>query len=401
MKRLYLLFFTTISLMSFSAQALTCENIFATLSQPLFTPTESSRLQITKTADDDMNSKLFIEASSFSKDTNQAAIELIRLLVQNSVYKLEDKNVLTKNKLLLGVPIQNGYFLELTYESKSNTHPRFILQDKIELITPSGKAFKLTENLIHPDEMRIHTSEFDIKNYIQQGVHLTLKAPLIIDGALLKKFSQLAEYFEYFEKNEIAKIFKSNSMLKIETLFKIRKAQKVFFKVLIKEPFKFIIGGSLMFAVFNTQVIFPHQNKQTLLNQPPAITQNYVASIIHQLPIPENKPQIKEEFQNLQQEAIRQLNSKTSSNLNPIDIRLDADNFFSRQYNIFVFDKINKASGLTQTYIVFSNDISKNQNLAMQFFAIEVNPFHYQKLIAYIKHQGSFEFQKNKKDSTQ
>lgn len=388
--------FITIYLFSFVAQALVCKSLFIPPIEPYSIQTDSPRLEMIKVTNEMVSSKLFIEEAQFSKDVNTAVIEMIRMLVQNSDYKLEDKNVLTKNKFTLGVPIKDGYILQLTYESKSNTDPRFILQDKIALITPSGKEFKTTEEIIARDEIKINKSEIELKDYSVLGTHLKLKAPLVIDGSLLKKFSQLAEYFEYFEKSELAEIFKSNNMLKIKSQFTMRKAKNLFYNILIKQPFKFMIGGALMFGIMNYQFI-PPTHTEVPLNQGPVISTVYVANTINKMPIPAHQTELKKEYTELQAELSHKI--QNYSNFNFLDIQLDTNNSFSRENNLFIYERVNENTGSVHTYIVISQDLSNNQTMGMQFSVVEISAKKYPNMIKYIKNQGKIDNNEAKKQS--
>lgn len=382
------LLFIAIYLLSSFAEALTCKNLLTPSIELYSLPSNSPRLEIIKMSNDEAYSKLFIEESNFSQNTESAVIEMIRMLALNSHFKLEDKNVLTKNKFTLGLHSSEGYVFELTYESKSNLNPRFVLQDKIVLITPSGKDFKVTDNLISRDELKIINSEFDLKDFAPMGRHLKLKVPLVIDGELLKKFSHLAEYFEYFEKDELAQIFKSNNMLKIETLFKIRKAKKVFINQVIKGPFKFIISGVLAFSVFNSHLIVPDHSANQPLLQNQTISAPYVAKTINNLPIPNNQIELKKEYHAFQAEISEKLALKKYSSTAFFDIKLDVNNRFSQENNIFIYKKYNDNIGLAQTYAVFAKDISQNQVLGMQYLVVEISADKYKNLINYIDNQG-------------
>lgn len=379
-----ILFFTATFLFSHLVQAtLTCRSLF-TMPIPRDTiQSETFSLQTVKT---EAKARLIIGESDFVSNPNQSVIELIRLLVQNSSYKLEDKNVLTKNKFTLGVEISTGYFLELTYESKSNTNPRFILQDKIVLITPSGKKITVTEDLIRNTETKINKSDFDISEYFGFGVNLKLLVPLVVEGAVLKKFSSLAEYFEYFEKDEIARIFKSSNMVKIETLFKIRKAKKVFFNVLIREPFKLILGGAVMFAVYNSQVFLPtHTEMPAQLS--PQISAQHVQNTLNNMPIPSNRPDLKKEYSDLQAEIAAKVKNRSYANLGFHDIQAKAMSASAHERNMFVYEKLNENTGSIHTYVVVAEDASTSTALAMKFVVIEISATRYKKIIAYLKEQ--------------
>lgn len=380
-----LLLFITIYLSNFVAQALVCKDLLIPPIEPYLIQTDSSRIEMTKVTNEGVSSKLFIEKAEFSEDVNTAVIEMIRMLVQNSDYKLEDKNVLTKNKFTLGIPIKDGYVLQLSYASKSNANPRFILQDKIALITPSGKEFKISDEIIDRDEIKINKSEFELKEFAILGANLKLKIPLVIDGLLLNKFSQLAEYFKYFKKDELAKIFKSNNMLKIETLFQLRRAKSVFYNLLIKAPFKYMIGGALMFGIMNYQFVAP-THTDVPLTQGPVISTAYIANTIKNLPLPSHKAELKKEYTDLQAELSHKM--QNYSNFNFLDMQLDTSNAFSRENNLFVYEKVNENTGSKHTYIVISQDVSSNQSTGMLFSVVEISAAKYPNLIKYIKNQG-------------
>ncbi len=359
--------------------SLSCHVLFAEPFNPYSVASESNRVEITKISEDtDKNSQLILQEEGFSPDSKKAVIELVRMLVQNSDFKLEDKNVLTKNKFTLGVPLKNGYSLLLNYESKSGQVSRFVLQDKILLMTPTGKEIKITDEILGADALEIKKSEFDLNTFSQKGLQINLKIPLTVDGDLLKKFSEMANYFEYFSKEELRELFnKTDNLSKIKTYLNLRKAKTVFFDVLIKQPFKTLVGGAMMFFVFNSHVMLPAFPHTVQPVNPPAISQMYIQKTIDNLHLPADDKELRQQFAEIRTQA-------ESHALHFLD---------SKKSNLFIFEQVKKNESVKHTYLVFSEDLSsqlKNtNNLGMQYFVMEINAAKNQKLISFIKNNDS------------
>ena len=388
MKAVFAVLLTLTYSFNLVAQTQACEGLFTenkVINQELVSG--SKRLTIFETLNEQAPSTLVIESVPFSENLEVATLELMRMIIQNSDFKLEDKTVLTKNKFTVGIPLKDGYFLEATYESKSNTSPRFVLQDKIVLITPTGKLIKVTDELLDADELKIKKSAFTLTGFAQTGLEIHLRLPLVVEGPLLAHFSEMATYFEYFKKSEIAKLVQGQSLTKINVLFRLRKAKDVFFNVLIKQPFKSLISGVIMFAVINGQAYFPHTS-HPVANGPATISQTFLKTTIDNVSVPANQIQVKKELRALQIKAAAVMKSKNFSGLSAYEINLNDQNEFSKDNNIFIQYIKNKATGQLQTYFVFSTDISKGAIQGLQFFSFEVNPKEFQTLIQFINNQG-------------
>lgn len=398
MKAMFVIFFTLIYGLSAMSQTFTCEGLFAVeptkAAAPVF---ESKRLSVIHVNNENAVSKLIIEAKAFSENTDQGTIEIMQMLVQNSDFKLEDKSVLTKNKFTLGVPFKDGYFFELTYESKSNDQPRFVLQDKIILISPTGKESKVTDELLDARDLKVNKSEFNLSGFSETGLQVHLRVPLVVEGDLLARLTEMAPYFEYFKKSEIAAILKNESLAKIKMLFRLGKAKDVFLKVLIKQPFKSLISGVIIFAVINGQAYFPHRTSPHKNLIPAAvISHTYLKTTINNFPIAENQIipsaenqiKLKSELGALLQKASAQLESKSNEGPGPFDISLGSTNIFSRDHNLFIHNRKNEVTGLPQTYFVFASEVSTGAVQGIQFFPVEVNPQEFQTLIQFLKAQS-------------
>lgn len=388
MKAVFAVLLTLIYSFSLVAQTRACEVLFSeTTEASRDLLSESKRLVVFDTGKETVPSTLIVESVPFSENLDEATLELMRMIVQNSDFKIEDKTVLTKNKFTVGIPLKEGYFFEATYESKSNTVPRFVLQDKILLITPTGKEIKATDELLDQDQFKIKKSEFTLAGFAQTGLEIHLRLPLVVEGPLLTRFSKLAAYFEYFKKSEIAELVQGQSLTKINALFRLRKAKEVFFNVLIKQPFKSLISGVIMFAVINGQAYFPH-TPHFDSNAPAPMSQTFLKNTIDNIAVPVGQTQLKKELSALQLKAVAVMKSKNVSGLSAYDINFNEQNAFAKENNIFIHYRKNEITGQLQTYIVFSSDISKGAIQGLQFFSFEVNPNEFQTLIQFLKNQG-------------
>ncbi|MFZ3230746.1 MAG: hypothetical protein WA160_11120 [Pseudobdellovibrio sp.] len=351
----------------FATQANQCVNLFSESQNT--TQSDSSRIEISKASDPMTSSTLVISEGLFSSNMDLAALELSRMLLQNSSFTIEEKSSLLKNKLVLGIPIKDGYSLQVTYESDSRAEKRFILSDKIILITPTGREIKITDSILSMNELKIENSTFDIKNFLSKGLKVHLNIPLSIDKALLERFSKLSFYFQFFSKDELREVLKSDSIFKIQMLFRLRRAKVVFKNVLIKEPFKIAISAAVTFAVINyNPLVLPSQHKQIMT--PPVAVQEVVLakSTINGLTITNEMPIIKNQLAALKEEARAKLSIK--------------DNF-STTHSSWIFKQVNPKTGLTQTYLGIAEEKNNSANTGLQYYIYEIDTQKYQQLVSY------------------
>ena len=358
---------------------------------------QSNRVELVKYTNSPAPEKLVIENVKFSEKTDEAAIEVMRLLLQNSSYVLEEKNVLTKGELVIGVPAKDGYYFEVTYKSMSGERSQFIV-DKITLKSPTGSENKkVAESFLKGGEVKIKKSEFEIGNILGDGINAKLKIPLIIDGPLLAKIDKLARFFEFFKKDEMRNLLKSNSMLKIRTVFEYRRARDVFFKVLFKEPMKAAIGmGFIILATGMSQMPMqsmgrgPEPLGSNIAAMAPRETASYLQTRVNQIQIPSTAAALKTEISALNAQIKTHFTSTAQYNGPKLsEIRTDQQSAFSQNHNTWIFEKINSFNGSKHTYIVFAEEKASIDGPGVQYMVMEINASHYPELIKLLKaHQS-------------
>jgi hypothetical protein len=410
MRTLSLLIFTVFHFGTVQAMAQSCESLFSELPMPSAPapiiveniPASSNRIELTKITNSSVPEKLTLEKMDFSKNVDQASIELMRLLLQNSSYILEEKNVLSKGELVIGIPVRNGYFFEVTYKSLSNERSQFII-DKISLKTPTGAdSKKIAEGFLSGAELSLRKSEFEIGNILGKDINAKLKIPLAIDGPLLTKLDTLAKFFEFFRKDEMRALLTSNSMLKIRTVFEFRRARDVFFKVLFKEPMKTAIGFGFIILATGMSPMNLSKPADVPMN-PPAVEAVLPREVskdlmlrINQFEIPQEARILKGELYVLNEQIKREFSQKEAySGPTAGDIILDQKNAFSMQHKTWVFEQVDPYNKSVHTYLVFAEEKMSAEGPGLQYMVMKINPTLYPELIKFIKSQGQiFELSK-------
>ena len=357
----------------------------------------SPRVELKKHTNSEAPEKLVIEELGFSEKTDEASIEMMRMLLQNSSYVLEEKNVLTKGELSIGIPVKDGYYFEVTYKSMSSERSQFIV-DKITLRTPTGTGSKkVAEGFLKAGEVKLKKTEHEIGDMLGEGINAKIKIPLIIDGPLLNKIDKLSKFFEYFKKDELRKLLQTNSMLKIRTVFEYRRARDVFFKVLFKEPMKAAIGmGFILLATgISTSPInlMKHDNPTPVGEQVVMMAQRetgtYMQNKINGFDVPAQATQLKAEISEMNKQIQSFADSKAPYyGPNMSEISLDRTSSFSQQHQTWIFEKADAYNNSVHTYIVFAQEKSTTAGPGLQYMVMEISAEKYPTLIKFIKEQG-------------
>lgn len=79
------------------------------------------RLTITST-NQDTDPVLVIEPGSFSKNVSKAALEIKKMMMYNSSHLIDSK-ILGKDKIVLSMPLENGYFIDVYYIASGRMQP--------------------------------------------------------------------------------------------------------------------------------------------------------------------------------------------------------------------------------------------------------------------------------------
>ncbi len=216
-------------------------------------------------------SSLQIIPMDFSANPKTSALEIIRLSLTSSSFSLLEKNYLNKDKITLGFNLKEGATLEISYASNSKFEDQFLIE-QVNIRTATGYKIKIAENLVKENDFELKSDLFDLTKYLGGNTNLELKVPLIIRGQTLAHIAEQAKNFELFTKDELRILYSTKTEKQIARTVFIRKAKDLFYKVLVKEPFKILIGGAMMFSVMQMgksiePVVLPAvQTQQTVIS---------------------------------------------------------------------------------------------------------------------------------------
>ncbi len=220
---------------------------------------------------DKETSNLQIIPMDFNANPKFSALEIIRLSLTSSSFSLLEKNYLNKDKIILGFILKEGSTLEVSYASNSKFEDQFLIE-QVNIRTATGYKIKIAENLVKENDFELKTDLFDLTKFIGGNTNLELKVPLIIRGQTLAHIAEQAKNFELFTKDELRSLYTTKTEKQIARTVFIRKAKDLFYKVLVKEPFKILIGGVMMFSVMQMgksiePVVLPAvQTQQTVVS---------------------------------------------------------------------------------------------------------------------------------------
>ncbi len=193
-------------------------------------------------------SSLQIIPMDFSANPKISALEIIRLSLTSSSFSLLEKNYLNKDKITLGFNLKDGTTLEISYASNSKFEDQFLIKE-VNIRTATGYKITIAENIVKENDFELKSDLLDLTKSIGGNTNLELKVPLIIRGQTLAHVAEQAKNFELFTKDELRILYATKTEKQIARTVFIRKAKDLFYKVLVKEPFKILIGGAMMFSV--------------------------------------------------------------------------------------------------------------------------------------------------------
>lgn len=351
---------------------------------------ESDKVQIVERQGDlQKTSKLYFKKGQFNKDPKLGALELLKLVVQNSSHILEDKNVLNKDKLTLGVPLKNGYSLEVVYASDARAYSRFII-DKVSVVLPNGKSQKITDTVLTAEGDQFDKKSVEIKGALENALDIELNLPTHIEGPTLMQFADYARYFEFYTKEELRERVQTLTPKRMEYSFKYRHLKDVFTKLIIKEPFKQIFtvittlaitsGGFLTYTdIATTPAVVTKPPTEIMIINPN----------LHELPLNVKSPEVKTQFAELKAEAMFKLASKTQDELTKMpEVKIDYNYLFSNEASVWIQRVKDPATKSNKVYVVFGEQKRTVQGSSLQYFIIDVDPVKYNLLIRYLESQG-------------
>jgi len=358
---------------------------------------------ITRKESTETPSELNLAAKSFDAvepaKVSEQVKELVLMLAQSRSMIISDKEINQKGRLLLGMPVGNGFTLELKYKSNSGAEPKYVL-DHINLISPSGKQLDVSANPIDPyfdTKLSSERVNFEIGTY-PDGFNITATIPTVIKGKVLREIQELAPKLELVPKEVVRelttesdlKVLKSKAnrayMKYFIKRYSVRGVFKTLFKLVVYEPLKLILTLGVVYTAANT-----FSNGKISISEAfgPKASNNieWVSKSLHDSASAEQVPaEVRRQITQLEGDLRAKSNSASEAPGTPLDQNASKIQFSKDQY-LWTTTMTDKATGRTATVIFVSSDNKQGQ---VNYTAIVVDPVKYKKLIDYIKSVGQF-----------
>lgn len=383
-----------------SAQAgLTCQHLFLETGKDV---------KIIKQISENVPSELNLKAKTYEatgnpKQISEEVSDLVLMMAHARTLIISDKEINEKGKLVLGLPIANGFFLELKYRSNSSQENKFVL-DHINLLSPSGKQIDVSSNPIDVyDDRKLSKDRvnFEIGTY-PDGFNITASIPTLIKGDVLKEILQLVPKLELLPKDIIREIAKESNLKELKSKankahmkyfikrYSIRGVFKTLFKIVVYEPIKLAFTAAVIYIAANTTGVIGGHNTITELLMPSQTqsTQWVAKSINESIQSASLPANVKKQLQTLQSDLSSNNVADASQAKNAAAVDQNASKLqVSKDQYLWTTTMTDKETGKTATIIFISRDNKQGQ---ISYAAIQVDPAKYKGLTNYIQSLGQF-----------
>lgn len=377
-----------------SAQALMCRQLFMDTGKGVSIAKHSADTP----SELNLKPRVF-EATGNPKQISEEVSDLVLMMAQARTPIISDKEINQKGKLVLGLPIGNGFVLELKYRSNSTFEDKFVL-DHINLISPSGKQIDVSANPIdiyNDREISKDRVNFEIGTY-PDGYNVKALIPTLIKGDVLKEIQQLAPKLELLPKDVLRELAKESNLKELKSKankaymkyfikrYSIRGVFKTLFKIVVYEPLKMLFTvGVVYFAVSTTGVVNGPSNITEMLF--PAKNTEWVSKSLSDSIRAEALPgAVKKQLETLQTDLSQDPSLNQNKNNVAVDQNAPKLQVTKDQY-LWTTTVVDKETGKSATLIFVSRD---NKNGQFTYAALKVDPEKYKNLIDYIKSIGQF-----------
>lgn len=388
-----ILFFTAIAPFTAMAQ-LMCHQLTAQLQNDVV---------ITNKESSETPSELNLAAKSFDAvephKVSEQVNELVLMLSQSRSMIISGKEINEKGRLLLGMPIGNGFHLELKYKSNSGTEPKYVL-DHINLISPSGKQLDVSTNPIDPyfdTKLSSERVNFEIGTY-PDGFNINATIPTVIKGKVLKEIQGLAPKLELVPKEIIRELANESDLNILKKKanraymkyfikrYSVRGVFKTLFKLIVYEPLKLVLTLGVVYTAANT-FSGGKINIQEAFGPKATSNVEWVSKSLNESAAAEQIPtDVRSQLNLLAGDLGAKNSAATEAPGTPLDQNAAKLQMTRDQY-LWTTTLTDKATGRTSTVIFVSSDNKQGQ---VNYTAIVVDPVKYKKLIDYIKSVGQF-----------
>ena len=371
--------------------------------QQLFLQT-SKEVAVNRMQDPEALAELSLQAITFEATEPLAVAretkEIILMMAQSRGLIISDKEVNEKGKLQLGMPIGNGFSIELKYESHSMEEPRYVL-DHMDVLSPTGKIVLSSNPIDMHDVRKLARSKtnFEIEAY-GVGLDVMAKIPTLISGGVLREIQEMSPKLELLPKDVIRQLSNEPTLALLK-----KKANRAYMKYYIKRylvrgvfktafkialwPLKGLALAGILYMSAHTFNGFGNSTIQNMMRPMQPTQSEWVYKSIQESVAGEGIPAaVKLQLTAL--EADLRTDSDTAANPVTENIALDQNApklQVARDQYMWTTNITDPATGKTASIIFVSSD---NRHGQVNYTAIQVDPTKYAQLISYIKATGQF-----------
>jgi hypothetical protein len=340
----------------------------------------TKRMLISSAEDPLASSEMTITGKDFSAGTKENLSELIYLAAQTSLPEVSKKQIEDKGLLSLAMPLENDYYLRLTYKKNSRNAKLYRLQEAF-LETPSDRQVPLTEKILslHSPEIR-ENNMFQLDDIYPTGKKIQAEVPVTITGESLDQFLNILPRLKYLTKPELRKFTEGQDISRLKLLAHGRFFKEFLTKYMPKFFFRQAAYAAVSWALFSGMSSSgPGVLKSPETHPMPPATQQWVLDMNLSLGMTIGK-EAKQEIVQLNQEIQNRLKDKSKTPKVALDLSQPKLTLGEGNY-AWVIEK----RDTNQTFITFSRD---NAEGTLEYVAIEINPQAYPQTIAALKKSG-------------
>ncbi len=150
------------------------------------------------------------------EDNDQTLLDIIDMHTRTPDIELGIRD----NRLKLGVILENGYSLEITYKADDRENRRFTLEEG-KMISPSNRSKTLTHNFLEFKALNLKSeNKFDLSDIYEDGKQITIRLPEVIEGKVHARLIKLLEAHQMkkMDKMTVRQMIANYSMWRFENI---------------------------------------------------------------------------------------------------------------------------------------------------------------------------------------
>lgn len=218
---------------------------------------------------------VFGDSNSQGEVRRTQMLKLLKMMSESSYQSVSEKESAEKGEMILGVRIQEGVSLELTYEGDKRSDEVMFKLMKLELVMPNLSRKTILKG--PTDEQMKNFKELEINREIHKALKVALSAeelqrisqakefksavevPLVIQGPLASQFIQLADATSLMDGKKLRKHLMLNHLERIHWTVQILKARDFLQSRVLRQATNalLMVGALFSFTYFNNQFLNP------------------------------------------------------------------------------------------------------------------------------------------------